>query len=378
MFGYYRLASAVPQLRVAEVDYNVDQLTEGFRKAAEQQAAAVVFPELCITGYSCGDLFFQPNLRKAALNGLLRFTEATEGSGTIAVVGLPFLHEDALYNTAAVVQSGRILALVPKTVLPNYREFYEKRQFTSGRELGTGVKEVTINGVHIPFGEEIVFHEESSPFSFGVEICEDLWSVIPPSSKLALLGARAILNPSAGTELTGKAAYRRELVRQQSGRCLCAYVLSSAGVHESTTDTVFGGHSLIADNGRPAAEGERFCRESTLIFADVDFERLEAARLSESSFNDSKFFSLPGMPCIWPCRNRFPERPAWNTHSTRHGPFCLLRPAAGNGVRKSSPSKRQVWPKEWNIPARNGSSSASPAGWTPRWLCSSAPAPAVR
>ena len=166
--------------------------------------------------------------------------------------------------------------------------FYEKRQFTSGRELGTGVKEVTINGMHIPFGTEIVFHEESSPFSFGVEICEDLWSVIPPSSKLALLGARAILNPSAGTELTGKAAYRRELVRQQSGRCLCAYVLSSAGVHESTTDTVFGGHSLIADNGRPAAEGERFCRESTLIFADVDFERLEAARLSESSFNDSK------------------------------------------------------------------------------------------
>ena len=294
MFGYYRLASAVPQLRVAEVDYNVDQLTEGFRKAAEQQAAAVVFPELCITGYSCGDLFFQPNLRKAALNGLLRFTEATEGSGTIAVVGLPFLHEDALYNTAAVVQSGRILALVPKTVLPNYREFYEKRQFTSGRELGTGVKEVTINGVHIPFGEEIVFHKESSPFSFGVEICEDLWSVIPPSSKLALLGARAILNPSAGTELTGKAAYRRELVRQQSGRCLCAYVLSSAGVHESTTDTVFGGHSLIADNGRPAAEGERFCRESTLIFADVDFERLEAARLSESSFNDSKFFFPAG------------------------------------------------------------------------------------
>lgn len=212
------------------------------------------------------------------------------------MVGLPFLHEDALYNTAAVVQSGRILALVPKTVLPNYREFYEKRQFTSGRELGTGVKEVTVNGMHIPFGTEIVFHEESSPFSFGVEICEDLWSVIPPSSQLALLGARAILNPSAGTELTGKAAYRRELVRQQSGRCLCAYVLSSAGVHESTTDTVFGGHSLIADNGRPAAEGERFCRESTLIFADVDFERLEAARLSESSFNDSKSL-FPAREC---------------------------------------------------------------------------------
>uniref|UniRef100_UPI003FD73FE6 nitrilase-related carbon-nitrogen hydrolase n=1 Tax=Akkermansia sp. TaxID=1872421 RepID=UPI003FD73FE6 len=294
MFGYYRLASAVPQLRVADVDYNVDQLMDGFRKAAEQKAAAVVFPELSITGYSCGDLFFQPRLREAALDGLRRFAEATEGSGTIAVAGLPFLHEDALYNTAAVIQSGRVLALIPKTVLPNYREFYEKRQFTSGRELGTGTKEAKVNGAYIPFGTEIIFHDAASSFSFGVEICEDLWSVIPPSSGLALQGARAIFNPSAGTELTGKAAYRRELVKQQSGRCLCSYVLSSAGVHESTTDTVFGGHSLIADNGRLAAEGERFGRESSLILADVDFERLAAARLSESSFNDSKSLSPAG------------------------------------------------------------------------------------
>lgn len=294
MFGYYRLASAVPQLRVADVDYNVDQLMDGFRKAAEQKAAAVVFPELSITGYSCGDLFFQPRLREAALDGLRRFAEATEDSGTIAVAGLPFLHEDALYNTAAVIQSGRVLALVPKTVLPNYREFYEKRQFTSGRELGTGTKEAKVNGAYIPFGTEIIFQDAASSFSFGVEICEDLWSVIPPSSGLALQGARAIFNPSAGTELTGKAAYRRELVKQQSGRCLCAYVLSSAGVHESTTDTVFGGHSLIADNGRLAAEGERFGRERSLILADVDFERLAAARLSESSFNDSKSLSPAG------------------------------------------------------------------------------------
>lgn len=288
MFGYYRLASAVPQLRVADVDYNIDQLMAGFRQAAAQQAAAVVFPELCITGYSCGDLFFQPRLREAALNGLRRFAEATKGTRTVAVVGLPFLYGDALYNTAAVVQGGRILALVPKTMLPNYREFYEKRQFTSGREPGAGIREVTVNGALVPFGTDIVFHDEASSFSFGIEICEDLWSVIPPSSMLALQGARAIFNPSAGTELTGKAAYRRELVKQQSGRCLCAYVLASAGVHESTTDVVFGGHSLIADNGRLAAEGERFRRESTLILADVDFERLAAARLSESSFNDSK------------------------------------------------------------------------------------------
>ena len=187
MFGYYRLASAVPQLRIADVDYNVDRLIAGFREASEKQAAAVVFPELSITGYSCGDLFFQPRLRQAALEGLRRFTEATEKSGTVAIVGLPFLYGDALYNTAAVVQAGRVLALVPKTMLPNYREFYEKRQFTSARALGTGTREITVNGAQVPFGTDIVFHDMSSPFSFGVEICEDLWSVIPPSSTLALL-----------------------------------------------------------------------------------------------------------------------------------------------------------------------------------------------
>lgn len=288
MFGYYRLASAVPQLRIADVDYNVHQLIAGFREAASRQAAAVVFPELGITGYSCGDLFFQPCLRQAALEGLLRFTEATANSGTVAVAGLPFLYGDALYNVAAVIQDGRILALVPKTMLPNYREFYEKRQFTSARALGTDIREININGERLPFGANIIFHDASSPFSFGVEICEDLWSVIPPSSMLALHGARTILNPSAGTELTGKAAYRRELVKQQSGRCLCAYVLSSAGVHESTTDVVFGGHCLIADNGRLAAESGRFLRENSIIAADVDVERLAAARLSESSFNDNK------------------------------------------------------------------------------------------
>lgn len=288
MFGYYRIASAVPQLRVADVDYNVSQLIAGFQEAAKEQAAVIVFPELGITGYSCGDLFFQPHLRTAALEGLQRFTAATEGSSTVAIVGLPFLYREALYNVAAVVQSGKVLALVPKTMLPNYREFYEKRQFSSSSSLGGEMQAIPLHGNIVPFGTHIIFHSGDTPFSFGVEICEDLWSVIPPSSHLALHGAKAIFNPSAGTELTGKAAYRRELVKQQSGRCLCAYALSSAGVHESTTDMVFGGHSLIADNGRLAAQGIRFSRESTIIYADVDFERLEAARLSESSFNDNK------------------------------------------------------------------------------------------
>lgn len=173
---------------------------------------------------------------------------------------------------------------MPKCVLPNYREFYEKRHFHSGR----GITDATacIGGREVPFGADLIF-DGGAGFRFGVEICEDLWCVLPPSLYLALGGARAVFNLSAGNELAGKADYRRELVTQQSARCLAAYVLAGAGVHESTTDLVFGGHAIIADNGRLAAENRRFDRESSLTYADVDFERLGAARLSESSFNDN-------------------------------------------------------------------------------------------
>lgn len=284
-FGYYRVAAAVPRLRVADVEFNLAAVAESYRLAAEQKAALVVFPELCLTSYSCGDLFFQPTLRQAALDALADLARFSRDCMTVAIVGLPFAVGDALYNVAAAVQNGRVLGLVPKSVLPNYREFYERRQFCPASHLRRSG--VMIGDSEAPIGTDLLFAAPEDDFRFGIEICEDLWSVIPPSSTLALQGALLIANPSAGTELAGKADYRRRLVAQQSARCLCAYVLASAGVHESTQDAVFGGHAIIAENGRITEENERFSRASSLIFSDVDFERLAAARMSESSFNDT-------------------------------------------------------------------------------------------
>lgn len=284
MFGFYRLAAAVPELRVADVEFNLAKLAEEYEKAVAAGAAAVVFPELCITGYSCGDLFYQRRLLARAAEAAEKFAVLTAGKGTVAIFGLPLLREDALYNVAAVAQGGELRGFVPKTLLPNYREFYEKRHFQSGR--GIAGASVPFGARSLPFGTDLIF-DCGGGFRFAVEICEDLWGVLPPSSLLALGGARAIFNPSAGTELASKAEYRRELVRQQSARCLAAYALASAGVHESTTDVVFGGHALIADNGRLAAENRRFARQGSLVLADVDFDRLGAARLSESSFHDN-------------------------------------------------------------------------------------------
>ena len=284
MFGFYRLAAAVPRVEVADVAFNRDEILRLYRLAAEQGAAAAVFPELTLTGYSAGDLFFQRRLQRAALDGVAELAAATRDGEALLVVGAPLAVRDKLFNTAFVLGGGRILGAVPKQLMPNYREFYEKRQFCSGR--GVTGESVELAGNAVPFGTDLIF-TDGEGFRFGVEICEDLWGVLPPSSYLALGGALAVFNPSAGTELASKAAYRRDLVKQQSARILGAYVLASAGVTESTTDVVFGGHAMIAENGRLAAESERFQRRGEVIYADVDLERLTAARLSESSFNDN-------------------------------------------------------------------------------------------
>ena len=296
-YGFYRFAAVTPRVRVADVSYNVAELAAGMKDAVQEGAQVVVFPELCLTGYTCGDLFYQPCLQQAALRGLQQFAAQTSPLGSpIAVVSLPLVVNDGLYNVAAVVQAGRVMGLVPKTLLPNYREFYEKRQFRAAGDLP--VREVELPGIGtVPIGTDLLFGD-GEELVLGIEICEDLWSVIPPSSRLCLQGARVILNPSASNELAGKAAYRRSLVAQQSGRCLAGYVFSSVGVGESTQDVVYSGHALIADNGRLVAENQRFGRERSMIMADLDLARLGNARMSESSYHEN------ALPTEWkPCRH---------------------------------------------------------------------------
>jgi NAD+ synthase (glutamine-hydrolysing) len=247
--GFLRVGAATPVLRVADCDFNGARILDLLRDAERQHVAVVCFPELCLTGYTCADLFQQTTLQReavAALDALVR--AAADVFPGVAVVGLPLVVDDQLFNCAAVFQGGRVLGVVPKSFIPNYKEFYEGRWFTPAATARS--REVVLNGQTVPFGTGQLFAAgDVDGLVLGVEICEDLWVPVPPSSFQALAGATVLLNPSASNEVIGKAAYRRQLVLNQSGRCLAAYVYAACGVWESTTDVVFGGHCLIAENG---------------------------------------------------------------------------------------------------------------------------------
>jgi NAD+ synthase (glutamine-hydrolysing) len=286
-YGFLRVAAACPPVRVADPGGNADATLSFAARAGEGGAQVVVFPELGLTGYTCGDLFFSlTTLVAGAERALERVLRETAGRPAVLVLGLPVLQGGRLFNAAAVVQSGRVLGVVPKTFLPGYKEYYEERWFSSAREVREG--EVRLAGQVAPFGTDLLFQLPEDPgVTLAVEICEDLWAPIPPSSRHAVAGATVLLNPSASNDLVAKAEYRRELVRQQSGRTLSAYVYANAGVHESTTDLVFGGHLLIAENGLLLAEGERFRRDGELVLTDVDVERLRVERARQTSFADA-------------------------------------------------------------------------------------------
>ena len=284
MEGFYRVAAAVPTVRVAAIEENVAEIIHLYEEAVANECALVVFPELCITGYTCADLFLQEQLLQGALTGLQDLCAATVGKQTLMLVGLPIRHHTHLYDCAAVLQDGAILGIVPKSYLPNYNEFYEKRWFSPGMEVADD--EVLINECPVPFGTDLLFRYDQY-FTLGIEICEDLWNVVPPSCYQALAGATVLANLSASNELVAKADYRRSLVRDQSGRCVAGYVYSSAGVGESTTDVVFGGHAMIAENSAMLAESERFLREGHIIYADLDCMRLSLTRIAETSFSSN-------------------------------------------------------------------------------------------
>jgi NAD+ synthase (glutamine-hydrolysing) len=287
--GFVRVAAAVPRLRVADCSYNINEILTLLAQAEAQRVHVVIFPELAITGYTCADLFQQPALLHGARAALTRLIEdANRRFAGLAAVGLPWTEEDQLFNVAAVFQRGRLLGLVPKSYLPTYKEFYEARWFAPGHR--TRLTEASWRGGRVPFGTDLLFDAEAfAPgLTVGVEICEDLWSPVPPSSLQALAGARILLNLSASNEVIGKAAYRRQLVVGQSGRCIAGYVYTSCGPHESTTDVVFGGHAIIADNGSLLAESERFARDSALLVSDIDVQRLHIDRLVNHTFGETQ------------------------------------------------------------------------------------------
>src|SRR5262245_63147824 len=269
-----RVAVAVPPVRVADPDFNVAQTVSLVRAAATRQAAIVVFPELGLSAYSCEDLFQQRALLDACQAAVGELVRASADLPVLSVVGLPLAVDHQLYNCAAVVGGGRIHGVVPKTYLPNYREFYELRQFRPGD--GALREEVDV-GEHrgVPFGSRLLFEVEEQPMlRFHVEICEDLWVPIHPSCCSDLAGATVLLNHSSSNVTVAKADYRRDLAGSQSARCLAAYLYSAAGPGESTTDLAWDGHALIYENGTLLAESRRFAREPQLIAADVDLERL--------------------------------------------------------------------------------------------------------
>jgi NAD+ synthase (glutamine-hydrolysing) len=286
--GYVRVAAASPRLRVADSAYNVRRILALMERAEKEQVSVLIFPELSVTGYTCGDLFQQAALQTGALTALGELAQAGgEVFSGLAVVGLPLAVDDQLFNCAAVLERGRIVGVVPKSFLPNYKEYYERRWFAAAATARSSA--VRIHGATVPFGTAQLFEAaDVEGLVVGVEICEDLWVPIPPSSFQALRGATVLVNPSASNEVIGKAAYRRQLVVNQSGRCLAAYIYAASGVCESTTDVVFGGHSLIAENGVLLAEAPRFERDDWLLTADVDLGRLRAERLRMNSFGDAQ------------------------------------------------------------------------------------------
>ena len=282
--GFLKVAAATPRIRVADCAYNTARVEELIGEAAEQGASLCVFPELVLTGYTCGDLFLQQALLDAAQDGLNRILQSSARIPMVVVIGLPVQAGNALYNCAAVCYKGQLLGLVPKQNIPNYGEFYEVRHFTSGAGMPTRM--VSLCGQSVPLGVDLLFRCRTMPgFVLGCEICEDLWVPVPPSARLAEAGATVLVNLSASDELIGKASYRRQLVSGQSARLACGYVYADAGLGESTQDLVFSGHDLICENGTVLAESERFT--TGLIVSELDSGRLVHERRRMNTFAQS-------------------------------------------------------------------------------------------
>ena len=283
-YEFVKVAAAVPRVKIADCNFNAKQLESLIAVADGKGVQIITFPEMCITAYTCGDLFGQQLLLEEAEMALMQILNNTRQLDIISILGMPVIVNSTVINAAVVIQKGKVLGVVPKTYLPNYKEFYEQRWFTSALQIAE--TSVRLCGQIIPMGTNLLF--ETSDTIFGIEICEDLWSTIPPSSTLALQGAEIIFNLSADNEGIGKNSYLRSLISQQSARCISGYVFSSCGFGESTTDVVFAGNGLIYENGNQLAHNDRFSFEEQLVISEIDVEHLRAERRINTTFAASK------------------------------------------------------------------------------------------
>lgn len=280
--GFIKVAAGIPKCTVADISANISEIKRIIDKADRQNINILALPELCVTGYTCGDLFFSDTLLTGAKSALTELAKFTAGKYPVVILGLPLLLRSKLYNCAAVLSDGKILGIVPKTHMPNYSEFYEQRQFTSG--LLAPDDSVTLDGLTIPFGTDIIFcHKELCEYTFGVEICEDVWAASQPSEGLCRAGAEIIINPSASNEVIGKSEYRKTLVSATSARLLCGYLYVSSGTGESTQDLVYSGHSLVYENGTLLAESAPF-EEKELTVSEIDIKKLCGERHRNTCF----------------------------------------------------------------------------------------------
>ncbi len=293
-FGYVRVAAAVPHMRVADCQYNASEIKKQITESVQEGVQVVCFPELSITGYTCADLFFTQQLQKDALAALEDVCTFTRDLPIIVLVGAPLKVDNNLYNCAFVMTDGEVIGVVPKINLPNTGEFYEKRWFSSGRDvlennvnsIRPRIPTIELWGNDVPFGIDLLF--TTKDYSFGIELCEDLWSPLPASTQLAIQGAEIIFNLSSSNCVTGKHAFRQRMITQQSARVHCGYVYTSSGIGESTTDIVFSGSTYIAENGEMLEIGERFQMESSMIISEIDVERLRIDRQRNTNFTHDK------------------------------------------------------------------------------------------
>ena len=290
--GFIKVAAATPDIRVADVDYNKGQIIKQMDEAAEAGAKIIVFPELCITGYTCSDLFLQDILLNSAKKALVEIAEHTKNLDALVFVGVPIAVGGELYNVAAALNHGNILGFTTKSFLPNYGEFYEMRQFRPGPKKA---EKILFGGKEIPFGPQLLFVEKQmTNLIVSAEICEDVWSPVPPSIEAAREGATVIVNCSASDETIGKASYRESLISGQSARLISGYIYANAGEGESTTDLVFGGHNLIAENGTILAEAKRF--SNGIIYTEFDVQKIANERRKNTTFTETQEHVLPRIP----------------------------------------------------------------------------------